>query len=91
MLPCEIPPDFQGGPGYAMGYPDQYYSDDSQMSAYNSSNVHFSPGSCYPSPPSQTSDFPPSHQPYPPPQGPPGQQSLAAFPSPGMEAAFPSD
>ena len=100
MLPCDLPPDFQGGPGgggggygpMGVGYPEpQYYSDDSQMSAYTSPSVHFSPGSCYPSPPSQTSDFPPSHQPYPPPQGPPGQQSLAAFPSPGLEAAFPSD
>ena len=87
LLPCDIPPDFQGGPGYPMGYPDQYYSDDSQMS-YNNSNVHFSPSSCYPSPPSQTSDFPPGHSSYPPPG--PGQ-ALSAYPSPGMEAPFPSD
>ena len=90
LLPCDIPPDFQGGPGYSMGYPEQYYSDDSQMSYNNSNNVHFSPGSCYPSPPSQTSDFPPGpgHSSYPPPG--PGP-ALSAFPSPGMEAAFPSD
>ena len=88
MLPCDLQPDFQGGgPGGYPGmgaYPEQYYSDDSQLS-YNNSSVHFSPGSCYPSPPSQTSDFPPSHpSSYPPP-------SLSAFPSPGMETAFPSD
>ena len=90
LLPCEIPPDFQGGPGYSLGYPDQYYSDDSGLGSLgynNSNNVHFSPGSCYPSPPSQTSDFPPGHS-YPPPG-----QALSGFPSPGMEAGgpFPSD
>jgi len=89
LLPCDLPPDFQGGPGpgYPMGYPEQFYGEENMSNLSFNTNVHFSPGSCYPSPPSQSSDFPPGPPgpPFPPPP------SLASFPSPGMEGPYNTD
>jgi len=94
LLPCDITNDFPPHPNaYPMTFNEhdtrnfdrsysQYPPDDGM--SYPNSNVHFSPNNCYPSPPSQASDYPsPSpNQNYPPNPPPP---SLPSFPSPAME------
>ena len=98
--PCDLPPDFPHpnsfGPGPGMpfsdhdsrgydrsgGYPG--YPDDPGLN-YPTSNVHFQPNNCYPSPPSQASDYPSPGPNYPPSVV--TSCSMSSFPSPAMEAA----
>ena len=85
------PGDYPGypGPGAGHAFGDHhdrgggFYSNGDESLGYGGGG-HFNSNNCFPSPPSQSSDYPsPNSGPYPPPC------SLPSFPSPVMEAGVP--